>query len=156
MIIQHPLPVVVRNPRFVARGATVWLSEAIRQPSINGSLSQLLCAFELLNRQGTGDFAWAAPFRDDPIAFLLDSMSDALRIWSSSGELLFQNRMAVRLDIQSGEGYPLERLTCRGQRFEKRSLRCTGGGVEYLIEIAHEVSPSVEPAASERVAGDDH
>jgi hypothetical protein len=153
MIIQHPLARVVPKARFVMRGATVWLSDAIRRPSIDGSLGQLLCAFELLNRQGTGLFAWAAPFRDDPIAFVLDSMSDAVRIWSSSGELLFQNRMAARLDIHSGDGYPLERLTCGGQHFEKRSLRCTGGGVDYLIEIAHEVTPSVEPAASESVAG---
>jgi len=156
MIIPHPLPRVVPNPRFVMRGSAVWLSGAIRRPSSDGSLSQLLCTFELLNRQGPGVFARAAPFRDDPIAFVLDSIGDAVRIWSSSGDLLFQNRMAARLDIQPGDGYPLERLTSRGQHFEKRSLRCTGGGVDYLIEIAHEVTPSVEPAASERVAGDDH
>jgi len=155
MIIHLPLSRVVPSPRLVTGGPTVWLSEAIRRPSINGSLNQLLCAFELLNRQGTGVFAWAAPFRDDPIAFVLDSMSDALSIRSSSGDLLFQNRMAAHLDIQLGHGIPLERLTCRGQQFEKRSLRCTGGGVDYLIEIAHEVTPSVEPAASERVASND-
>ena len=156
MIIHYPFPRVVPTPRFVMRGTTVWLSEPPRRPSIDGSLSQLLHAFELLNRQGTGAFAWAAPFRDDPIAFVLDSMSDAVRIWSSSGELIFQNRMATRLDVQAGDGYPLERLICRGQRVEKRSLRCTGAGVDYLIEIAHAVTPSGDPAASEGVAGNDH
>jgi hypothetical protein len=156
MVIHCPFPQVVPNPRFVTRGAAVWLSEAIRRPLVDRSLNQLLRAFDLLKRQGTGAFAWAAPFRDDPIAFVLDSMSDAVRIWSASGDLIFQNRMAARLDIRPGDGYPLERVTCRGRYFERRSLRCTGGGVDYLIEIAHEVTPGVEPAASESVAGDDH
>jgi hypothetical protein len=113
----------------------------------DNALRQLLQAFALLNLRGTGVLAWAAPFRDNPIAFLLDSMSDALSIWSSSGELLFQNRYAARLaerygaKVRDSREAPLERFTSRGQSFERRSLRCTGGGIEYVLEIIHPLTP---------------
>jgi hypothetical protein len=125
------------------RTSTVWQSESMPRLTNDNALRQLLQAFALLNLRGTGVLAWAAPFRDNPIAFLLDSMSDALSIWSSSGELLFQNRYAARLaerygaKVRDSREAPLERFTSRGQSFERRSLRCTGDGIEYVIEIIH-------------------
>jgi PAS domain-containing protein len=147
MIVQHPLAQVVPGTRMPMRTSTVWQSESSRRRASDSALGQLLRAFELLNRRGTGVLAWAAPFRDNPIAFLLDSMSDALSIWSSSGELLFQNRYAARLaerhggKVRHSREAPLERFTSRGQRFERRSLRCAGEGIEYVIEIVHPLTP---------------
>lgn len=153
MIVQHPIAQVVPRTRTLRRTSIVWQSESSRRPETEGALGQLLRALELLSRRGTGAQAWAAPFRDNPIAFLLDSMGDALSLWSSSGELLFRNRHAARLaERQGGMGLdggkvrhsreaPLERFTWRGQRFERRSLRCAGDGIEYVIEIVHPLTP---------------
>ena len=66
--------------------------------------AELLRAFAMLSRRGTGLGSWAAPFRHDPIAFLLDSVSDATNLWGPAGELLYRNRAAAELDI----GYPSE------------------------------------------------
>jgi PAS domain-containing protein len=149
MIVQHPLAQVVPRTRMPTRTSMVWQIESSPRPMSDSALGQLLRALELLDRRGTGVQAWAAPFRDNPIAFLLDSIGDALRLWSSSGELLFQNRHAARLAERQGghelhgakvrhsREAPLERFTSRGQRFERRSLRCAGDGIEYVIEIVH-------------------
>jgi PAS domain-containing protein len=66
-------------------------------------VGKLLGAARLLNRRGAGSLAWAAPFRDDPIAFLLDSMSDGMIIWAVGGELLYQNRAAAELGSGSSK-----------------------------------------------------
>jgi hypothetical protein len=129
------------------RTSTVWQSESLPRLPNDNAVGQLLLAFALLSRRGTGVLAWAAPFRDNPIAFLLDSMSDAVSIWSSSGELLFQNCHAARLAERHGgtvhhsREEPLERFTSRGRRFERRSLHCTGNGIEYVLEIVHPLTP---------------
>lgn len=147
MIVQYPMAHVVPDSRVRMRTSTVSQSESFARLPSDNPLAQLLRAFALLNQQGTGVLAWAAPFRDNPIAFLLDSMGDALSVWSSSGSLLFQNRYAARLAEQHGgkarhrREAPLERFTSRGQRFERRSLRCTGNGIEYVIEIVHPLTP---------------
>jgi hypothetical protein len=147
MIVQHPLAHVVPDSRVRMRTSTVSQSESFARLPNDNALGQLLRAFALLNQQGIGVLAWAAPFRDNPIAFLLDSMSDALSVWSSSGELLFQNRYAAYLAERHGGKVrhrleaPLERFTSRGQRFERRALRCTGDGLEYVIEIIHPLTP---------------
>lgn len=147
MIVQYPIVHVVPDSRVRMRASKVSQSESVARPPNDNALSQLLRAFALLNQQGTGVLAWAAPFRDNPIAFLLDSMSDALSVWSSSGELLFQNRHATHLAERHGDkarhrlDAPLERFTSRGRRFERRSVRCTGDGIEYVIEIVHPLTP---------------
>ena len=159
MIVQHPIAHVVPDNRMRMRTPTVWQSELTHRLGNESALSQLLRAFALLNLRGTGVLAWAAPFRDNPIAFLLDSMSDALSIWSSSGELLFQNRYAARLarrhggKVRHSREAPLERFTSRGQRFERRSLRCVGEGIEYVIEIIHPLAPG-DGAPTRAVPGD--
>ena len=63
------------------------------------AVSALLSAFELLTNRGNGSAAWASPFRDNALAFLLDSMSDAANLWGSAGELLYRNRAAEQLGI---------------------------------------------------------
>lgn len=147
MIVQYPIAHVVPDSRVRMRASTVRQSESLARLPNDNALGQLLRAFALLNQQGTGVLAWAAPFRDNPIAFLLDSMSDALSVRSSSGELLFQNRYAAHLAERNGGKVhprleaPLERFTSGGQRFERRSLRCTGDGIEYVIEIVHPLTP---------------
>jgi hypothetical protein len=99
----------------------------------------LLSAFELLTHRGNGSAAWASPFRDNALAFLLDSMSDATNLWGSEGELLYRNRAAEQLGIGRCDDTAVEEVTICGRRFERRTARCRCGGKEYLFEILRDL-----------------
>jgi hypothetical protein len=99
----------------------------------------LLSAFELLTKRGNGSAAWASPFRDNALAFLLDSMSDATNLWGSDGELLYRNRAAEQLGIGRCDDTAVEELTIYGRHFERRTARCRCGGKEYLFEILRDL-----------------
>src|SRR5262245_7747611 len=73
-------------------------------------LAELLEAFELLSHRGIGLSAWAAPFRDDPLAFLLDTVSDAARIWNAHGDLVYENRAATQLGVGGSHDAAIEVL----------------------------------------------
>jgi len=103
------------------------------------AVSALLSAFELLTHRGNGSEAWASPFRDNALAFLLDSMSDATNLWGSEGALLYRNRAAEELGIGRYDDTAVEELTIRGRRFERRTARCRCEGKEYLFEILRDL-----------------
>lgn len=103
------------------------------------ALVVLLKAFDLLTHRGAGALPWAAPLRDDPIAFLLDTMGDAISLRGAQGELLYQNRAAAELGIGRRDVAPLEAFAARGRRFERRCLSCCSRGGEYVLEIIREV-----------------
>jgi hypothetical protein len=100
----------------------------------------LLDAFDLLARHGTGVLPWAASFRHDPIAFLLDSIGDAANLWGAGGELLYQNRGASELGMGRCDETPLEEFSARGRRFERRCVRCRAHGTEFILEVIHDVT----------------
>jgi hypothetical protein len=100
---------------------------------------RLVYAFDLLSRRGTGQSAWAAPFRHDPIAFLLDAMGDAASLWAPTGTLLYQNRAAVDLGLCTFDEVAVKIISAHGQTFERRCLRYQANGTEFLLEIIHEV-----------------
>jgi hypothetical protein len=109
-------------------------------PRRESVLSSLLRSFELLSRRGPGVYGWATPFQDDAIAFLLDSTSDAINLWASSGQLLHQNRAALGSNVGSADEVSLARFAVRGRLFERRCLRCYKGPEDqYLLEIIREV-----------------
>lgn len=99
------------------------------------AVSALLSAFELLTHRGNGSAAWASPFRDNALAFLLDSMGDAANLWGSEGELLYCNRAAKQLGIGRCDDTAVEELSIYGRPFERRTARCRCGDKEYLFEI---------------------
>ena len=99
------------------------------------SASDMLEAFALLTRRGPGDEAWASPFLHDPIAFLLDSISDAANVWGPGGELLYRNRAATDLDVGYCYAAPVQQFYVNGRYFERRSMLCRSQGSEYLLEI---------------------
>lgn len=105
------------------------------------AVSALLAAFELLSRRGSGSAAWARPFRDNALSFLLDSMSDATNLWGPGGALLYRNHASERLDIGHFDDAAIGELTFHGRRFERRSTRCMHRGEEYVIEILAERAP---------------
>jgi signal transduction histidine kinase len=109
---------------------------------------RLLGAFDLLSRQGTGQNAWAAPLRHDPIAFLLDTVGDAINLWGPRGELLYRNRAARELGLGSGDETALELFSARGEIYERRCLSHRAGGTQYMVEIIREIRPAAQPAAT--------
>jgi hypothetical protein len=98
----------------------------------------LVAAFTLLARRGMGPMAWTAFFRHDPIAFLLDTTSDAINLWGSQGELLYRNRAAERLKVGRPDEAVREVLWTSGRRSERRCCRFRCGHAEYLLEIIGE------------------
>ena len=66
----------------------------------------LLDAFASLHRRGTGPEAWASPLTTNPLAFLLDTMSDAVFVRGADGSVVFRNRAADRLDGYSPSAPP--------------------------------------------------
>ncbi len=105
----------------------------------------LLSAFELLTHRGNGSAAWASPFRDNALAFLLDSISDATNLWGPEGELLYRNRAGEQLGIGRCDDTAVEELTIRGRRFERRAARCRCRGKEYVLEILRDLEPQRFP-----------
>ena len=90
--------------------------------------------------------AAVARFGDDPLTFLLDSVSDAVNLWSAEGELLYRNRASGTLDTvipapaasRSGTS-DIESLNLLGRRFERRYLRCHIERQDYFLEVIRDV-----------------
>jgi hypothetical protein len=113
--------------------------EAPPPPVGESAVAALLEAVELLTRRGPGAQAWTVPFRHDPIAFLLDSISDAINLWGPGGKLLYQNGVAARLGVGRCQEEPLEVFASSGRRFERRCMRCRFGDREAILEIIRQV-----------------
>jgi len=114
-------------------------------PSEPQGVSALLRAVALLGRRGPGPFAWATPFREDPIAFLLDTASDAISLWSSGGELLYRNRAASHLGVGSFSLVSSSACSAR-RRVQRRHVRCQSADSEYVLEVIREVRSDDEAA----------
>ena len=108
--------------------------------------SGLLTAFDLIARRGAGGASWAAPLGDDPIAFLLDSISDAANLWSADGALLSRNRASIALGPISA-GLPpnpepasaVEAFSAHDRLYERRYLHCRMHAGEYVLEVIREL-----------------
>jgi hypothetical protein len=117
-------------------------------PTRVAAADRLVGAFDLLSRQGTGQNAWAAPLRHDPIAFLLDTIGDAINLWGPRRKLLYRNRAAMELGLGSGDETALERFSARGVIYERRCLTHRAGGTQYMVEILREIRPAARPEAT--------
>jgi hypothetical protein len=118
------------------------------RPAPVTTTDRLLAAFDLLSRRGEGPSAWATPFRDDPIAFLLDTMSDAVTLWGPTGQPLNQNRAALELRLGNGNEAALQSFWARGEAFERRCLSSQAGKRDYMLEIIRQVR--AEPSSQRR------
>src|SRR3954471_20416264 len=94
--------------------------ESDRTPDpIGAEMVYLLGAFQRLRQRGEGPATWAAPLSADPVAFLLDAMSDGVALWDAAGELLSCNRAAVEEGLWRSGTPGVERFALRGRRFER-------------------------------------
>jgi len=108
------------------------------EPLAPGMLS-LLAAVRTLAYRASGPSAWAAPLARDPIAFLLDAASDGILVWRASGELLFANPAAERLDLQRPAAPGISRLDRAAQQFERRTVTFASPAVTYTVEIVRPI-----------------
>ncbi len=141
---------IVEEPErlpVVWQGAFVW--REARQVQDDPAKAALLSAFQLLGSRGSGPTAWAASFRHNPIAFLLDTSSDAVNLWEVGGHLLYRNRAAERLGLGRCDETAWEVLREGPRHLERRCCRVRWGKVEYLLEI---IGEGAEQAAAEASA----
>jgi hypothetical protein len=96
-----------------------------RHPAEPG-IAALVAAAEHLGRRSDGPEGWSAAPGSDPIAFLLDTMADAVNVWAGPS-IVYRNRAAERLEASAR---PLVR----------RTLRFPHDGTDYLLEIITEES----------------
>lgn len=82
----------------------------------------LLHSLGRLRRRGVGPSAWASTFENDPLAFLLDSMSDAFLIRTLEGDILFENRFARELELAHRAFTDYEKFENDGTPYERRGL----------------------------------
>jgi hypothetical protein len=125
-----------------------FLRREVRQAPDDSAKTALLSAFQLLSSRGSGPTAWAASFRHNPIAFLLDTSSDAVNLWETGGHLLYRNRAAERLGLGRCDETAWEVLTEGPRRLERRCCRMRWGKAEYVLEIIGEGSEQAAAEAS--------
>jgi hypothetical protein len=138
----HTSPLRVLSTIPPRSNALISLRAPVDDPSslrTDVAFAALLSAFELLAQRGDGNEPWALPFRDNVLAFLLDSMGDAANLWSSEGELLYRNRASERLHYGLFDTPAVTQLTFHGRRYERRAAECASRGRRYLLEILREV-----------------
>lgn len=104
-------------------------------PPIMAPVAALLDAFAQLGRRGPGERAWAAPLADNPLSFLLDSMSDAVLVRRRGGPVLYRNRAASRLPVLDRPPAPAERVHIGVRTYERRCLLVEDAPYELVIEV---------------------
>ncbi len=100
----------------------------------------LLEAIERLRRQGPGPCAWRTSFCDDPIAFILDSISDALVLRDEKGKVLYANNAAHQLGILNACDQDYEEFYDHGIKYFRRSMRYQLPNQVIVIEVASRLS----------------
>jgi len=104
-------------------------------------LELLLEAFARLSFRSEGAFAWAPALSDNPLAFLLDAVSDAVVLRSSSGRAVYANPSARRMVIH--ERWPdlahaeaaYEVLQAEDGQYERRCMSFSQGGETFVLEV---------------------
>jgi hypothetical protein len=103
------------------------------------NLLPLLSALRHLAFRAGEPGAWGAPLARDPIAFLLDSIAEAVNVWTASGDLVYSNRNAAELD-PLGPAHPgVSELARGGHRFERRAVAFQTIDATYIVEILREI-----------------
>jgi hypothetical protein len=103
------------------------------------NLLPLLSALQHLAFRSGEPGAWAAPLARDPIAFLLDSITEAVNVRTSGGELVYSNRSAADFGPLGPADLGVTELARGGQRFERRAVAFEAVGTTYVVEILREI-----------------
>ena len=103
------------------------------------SLLPLLSAMRHLAFRAGDRGAWATPLAQDPLAFLLDAVDEAVNVWSADGRLLYSNRVAADLDLDCAGRPGVTSFARDGRRYERRCLAFEAYGGAYVVEIVREL-----------------
>lgn len=111
-----------------------------RRDGYDAAIGALFGAMQRLSLRGPSQSGWAVSFREDPVAFLIDAIDDAVRLWGPTGQLVYCNLAAEHLDLapateQSGV---LEVVEREGRRYERRKLTFRRDDAQYVLEVIHE------------------
>lgn len=104
-------------------------------PRSLAALSALIDAFARLGRRGPGTTGWAMPFSDNPLSFLLDSMSDAVFVRQHGGQVVYRNRAATALPVLDRPPAAVERVYIGTRCYERRCLAIEEEPVQLIIEV---------------------
>ncbi len=96
------------------------------------STGVLIEAIRMLNRRGEGPEAWVTSFLQDPIAFLIDTVSDPVRVRDARGQLLYQNPAANELP---SELIPRTDVLIREHPYQCRRVEYATSGGALVIEV---------------------
>jgi PAS domain-containing protein len=97
-------------------------------------IQALLAAFQSLARRGVGPDAFAAPFAESPLTFLLDTIQDAVLVRWADGTVAYRNRAAEALTaLGSEDSYP--QYTQDGVTYERRRMRYREGATQVVVEV---------------------
>ena len=103
-------------------------------------LQALFEALSRLNRRGVGEAAWAPALADNPLAFLLDAMGDAVLLRQRDGEMVYANPAARRLGLtDTGPAVSLEILQVQDQSYERRCMTFGLGNKVMVLEVLRRV-----------------
>lgn len=97
----------------------------------------LMSAMELLSYRSGGADAWVRSFHDDPIAFLLDSIADAVTVTDDRGAVIYRNRAGMTLRVSATEDESLIVVSASGERYERRCQRFAVGRKAFVLEVLH-------------------
>ncbi len=85
---------------------------------------------------------------NDPVAFLLDTIEEAVCLWTADGARLYRNRAAEVLNLDWRGCVPLEHLRHNDCDLERRCASFSFGNAAYVLEIVHEVRHAEKSAGA--------
>lgn len=100
-------------------------------------MQSLVRAMSRLQRRGKGERAWTTSVADEPLAFLLDAISDAWMLRERGGKVLFANAAARALSLETRPTEVYEKFRAEGKLYERR----TQAFEQYVLEVVR-VLPS--------------
>lgn len=102
----------------------------------------LLEALWKLSHRSEGELAWAPSLADNPLAFLLDAMGDAVIVRQREGGMVYANPAARRMGVEPLEQIErrrsfvaLERLQLDERRYERRCMAFGDGDRALVLEV---------------------
>lgn len=136
LLVEDAGGALVRRPRQ-RRGTRQDPPEEFPREALG--LGVLLEAVERLRRQGPGPEGWRTSLSDDPIAFLLDSMTDAFLVRCDQGEVLYANPVAEQIELMKRTTETHQRFQVKGVNYVRRSMRYHLPNRVLILEIASKI-----------------
>lgn len=128
---ENRLPVLYRPPRPITFPLLIQRTDP---------LEDLIEAFLRLSFRGEGEEAWAPALAENPLLFLLDTISDAVVLRLEHGNMLYANPAARNMGVlQSRPTTAFEKLRLNDQLYERRCMSFSAGPNTVVLEVLRRV-----------------